>query len=94
MTDEIELRRDAARADRARALLGDELLTEAFDKLRALYVEELLASPAADAVRREKLYLAARIVPAVKAYLEKVMMGGSVAAKQLANLEADMRSKR
>ncbi len=91
MTDETELRRDAANADRARALLSDELLVGAFEQLRALYVEELLASPASDAVRREKLYLAARIVPAVKANLEKLMMDGSIAAKQLANLEDDMR---
>ncbi len=95
MADETELRRDAQRADRARAFLSDELLMGAFDQLRALYVEELLASPASDAVRREKLYLAARIVPAVKANLEKLMMDGSIAAKQLANLEDDAkRNKR
>ncbi len=95
MADETELRRDAQRADRARALLSDELLMDAFAALRAMYVEELLASPASDAVRREKLYLAARIVPAVKANLEKVMMDGSIATKQLANLEDDLkRNKR
>ncbi len=95
MADETELRRDAANADRAKALLSDELLMNAFEQLRALYVEELLASPASDAVRREKLYLAARIVPAVKANLEKLMMDGSIAAKQLANLEDDAkRNKR
>ncbi len=66
----------------------------AFEQLRALYVEELLASPASDAVRREKLYLAARIVPAVKSNLEKLMMDGSIAAKQLANLEDDARRRK
>ncbi len=94
MADETELRRDAANADRARALLSDELLMGAFEQLRALYVEELLASPAVDAVRREKLYLAARIVPAVKANLEKLMMDGSIAAKQLANLEDDAKRRK
>ncbi len=94
MLDETDLRRDAQRAERAKALLGDELLMGAFDQLRALYVEELLASPASDAVRREKLYLAARIVPAVKANLEKLMMDGSIAAKQLANLEDDARRRK
>ncbi len=95
MADETELRRDAQRAERARVLLSDELLMAAFDQLRALYVEELLASSASDVVRREKLYLAARIVPAVKANLEKLMMDGSIAVKQLANLEEDAkRNKR
>ncbi len=94
MADETELRRDAANADRARALLSDELLMGAFEQLRSLYVEELLASPASDAVRREKLYLAARIVPAVKSNLEKLMMDGTIAAKQLANLEDDAKRRK
>ncbi len=94
MADETELRRDAQRADRARALLNDELLTEAFEKLRAMYVEALLSSSASESMHREKLYLAARIVPAVKANLEKLMMDGSIAAKQLANLEDDAKRNR
>ncbi len=95
MADETELRRDAARADRARALLSDELLTEAFEKLRAYYIDELIASPVSDAVRREKLFFAARVLPAVRNNLEKYLIDGTVAAKQLANLEDDMkRNKR
>lgn len=94
MPDETELRRDINRAKQAEALINDPLLNEAFDKLRELYVEELLGSAAADATRREKLYLAARIVPAVRKNLETILMNGSIAAKQLANLEEDQKRNR
>ena len=95
MTDETDLRRDAQRAERARALLNDELLIEAFDTLNAQYMAAWLVTQTGDSVQREKLYFAARTLPAVRKNLETILMNGSIAAKQLANLEDDLkRSKR
>lgn len=95
MADETELRRDADRARRAQALLSDELLTEAFDTLNTQYMAAWLVTATGDSVQREKLYFAARTLPAVRKNLETVLMNGSIAAKQLANLEDDAkRNKR
>lgn len=89
MANETELRRDADRARRAEALLADPLLTEAFDALNAQYMAAWLMTPAGDQNQREKLYFAARTLPAVRKNLETILMNGSIAAKQLANLEED-----
>lgn len=95
MADETELRRDANRAREAEALLGNPLLMEAFDTLAAQYVAAWLVTQTSDSVQREKLYFAARTLPAVKKNLETILMNGSIAAKQLANLEEDAkRNKR
>jgi hypothetical protein len=95
MADETDLRADVNRAAHAKALIEDEMLTAAFAELRELYIKELLETRAVDSAGREKLYLAARIVPAVKANLDRLLMDGTIAAKQLANLEDDQkRNKR
>ncbi len=95
MDDETALRRDAQRADRARALLNDELLTEMFNKLSDAYVDAWLKTPTGDSVSRERLYFAAKTLPAVRQNLETILMNGSIAMKQLANLEDDAkRNKR
>lgn len=95
MANETELRLDADRARRAEALLTDPLLTEAFDTLGAQYQAAWLATPSGESNTREKLYFAARTLPAVRKNLEVILMNGSIAAKQLANLEDDAkRNKR
>lgn len=95
MTDEDALRKDVNKADRARALLEDPVLTEAFDKLRLQYLQAIEDSAPTDSDQREKLFIAMRTLPAVKKHLESMLFNGSVAARQLANLEDDKaRAKR
>ncbi len=95
MADETELRLEAQRAERARALLDDPLLTEMFVKLSDAYVAAWLQTPTGDSAGREKLYFAAKTLPAIRQNLESILMNGTIAAKQLANLEEDLkRSKR
>ncbi len=89
MPDETALRIEAQRAERARALINDPLLTEMFNKLSDAYVAAWLQTSTGDSVGREKLYFAAKTLPAVRQNLETLMLNGSIAAKQLANLEDD-----
>lgn len=95
MADESELHREAARAQHAKALLEDETLTRAFDTLRDQYREAWEATAPNDSASREKLYLAMRTLPAVRKNLETLLMNGTIAHRQLANLEEDAkRNKR
>ena len=89
MPDETELRRDADRAARAAVLLADVLLDEAFVELRAAYLRKWELTAYADMVTREKIWLAISVMPLVRAHLETVVSSGSIAAKQLSNLDAE-----
>ncbi len=70
------------------------MLIEAFAKLEQEYLKHMLATSVSDDKGREKLFLAMRIVPAVRRNLETVMMDGSIAVKQLANLEDDAKRRK
>lgn len=95
MPDETELRTAVNRAQRAQALLADPELMAAFALLREQYRTAWEATAPSDEKGREKLYLAMKTLPAVQKNLETLMMNGSIAVKQLANLEEDQkRNKR
>lgn len=89
LADETELRADINRAQRAQALLTDETLMGAFNTLRDQYRTAWENTAAGDEKGREKLYLAMKTLPAVVKNLEALLMNGSVAVRQLANLEED-----
>lgn len=89
MANEDDLRRDVNRAQRAQALINDELLAEAFTKLQNEYREVWEQSPATATAVREKAYLALKMLPVLRSSLEAMIMDGSVARKQLTNLEED-----
>lgn len=76
------------RAARAEALLRDEILTGAFDKLEADYIAAWRISPVRDVIAREKLWQAVNIVGKVKEHLSKIVAGGT-----LAKAEVNMRQK-
>lgn len=86
MTDEIPLRRDVDRAARAQALLENDLLKGAFDKLEREYYEAWLnpevVAPT-NVAGRERLWQAAQIIGKVRAHLEQIMRDGKVAKAQI-----------
>lgn len=89
MTDESTLKMEAANADRAKALLADPILKAAFDALEAGYSTAWMATGINDSQTREKLFLAMKILPAVRRNIETMVMNGAIARKQLANIEED-----
>lgn len=94
MTDEIKLNQEQSRGARAKALLENELLTEAFAQLEAAYVERWRQTHIDDERGREKLFIAVNVVGKVKAHLGTIVANGSVAAKQLDELAAMERRKK
>lgn len=86
MIDEDKLSQDAARATRAKHLLENELLQEAFASLRAQYSADLMNTTVDQQGARERLYLAHRIVGEVERHLMIVVNDGKLAARQLKDL--------
>lgn len=86
MIDEIKANQDISRATRAKALLGDELLTEAFAELESAYIERWRLTHIDDDKGREKLFIAVNVVGKVRDHLSAIVSNGSMAAKQLDDL--------
>jgi hypothetical protein len=83
---EDKLQASIARAARAEALLGNELLQEAFVKLEADYTAAWKTWPAADVAGRERLWQAVNVLVKVKDHLTRVVADGRLAQRQLSDL--------
>ena len=86
MIDEDELSRAAAKGNRARNLLDNDLLTEAFKGLEDSYTAAWRATTIDDVSAREKLFLAINIVGKVRDHLTSVVNNGKLAAAELKEL--------
>lgn len=87
LADESKLYQDRQRGDRAKALLEDSVLGEAFDGIIAEYINEwrtnrLKLGPEG----REELWRAVQLVDRVKGQLETFMSEGSLADADLQRL--------
>jgi hypothetical protein len=71
------------RGQRARELLENELLIEAFAKLEADYITGWRTTRVADKEAREKLWLALNIVGKVQDHLKTIVAGGKLAQTEL-----------
>ena len=89
MIDELKANNEMSRGARARALLDNELLDEAFAALEAAYVERWRATHIDDERGREKLFIAVNVVGKVRAHLATITANGHIAAKQLDDLARD-----
>lgn len=80
-----DLMRDVNRAARARALMDDELLKEAFDQLEKELTESWKKQK--DAPAREQIWERIQALYAVKAYLANHLQNkGTIAQRMLAKL--------
>lgn len=95
MSNEDALSQAASKAARAQSLLGNELLTEAFEALESAYTAAWRATTIDDVSGREKLFLAINIVGKVHGHLTSVVNNGKLAAAELKQLaETAERRKR
>jgi predicted hotdog family 3-hydroxylacyl-ACP dehydratase len=94
VTDEAKLRADRDRGARAKALLEDKLLIEAFTELDAQYMAAWRSSPALDTQAREKLHLAVNVLAKVREHLTTVAASGKLAVKELEQLTAEAERKK
>jgi hypothetical protein len=89
MIDETKANNEMSRGARAKALLNNELLNDAFTALEAAYVERWRATHIDDERGREKLFIAVNVVGKVRAHLSGVVANGHIAVKQLDELARD-----
>jgi len=83
---EDKLQRDIVRGARAKALMDDELLQEAFTRLEADYIGAWRATPARDTDARERLWQAVNVLGKVRDHLGQVAAAGNLAQRQVDDL--------
>jgi hypothetical protein len=84
---EDKLQRDIVRGARAKALMDDELLQEAFAKLEVNYIGAWRATPARDTDARERLWQAVNVLGKVRDHLGQVAAAGKLAQRQIDDIE-------
>lgn len=94
MTDENKLIQATGRALRARQLLENELLTEAFATLESAYVSAWRRTLVDDTAGREKLFLAINLVGKVRDHLTRAIVDGRFAEDELKSLALKRERKR
>jgi hypothetical protein len=94
MPDEIALTRDATRGVRAKSLIDNELLVEAFKTLEESYIAAWRLTNAGDSAGRERLFLAVNIVGKVQEHLNSVIANGKLAQAELNKLRDDFDRKK
>jgi hypothetical protein len=90
---EDKLNEALARAARAKLLLEDELLADAFDMLDREYVKAWRESHARDTDARERLWQAVQIVAKVRSHLSSAVSNGKIAQRELDGLAARERRR-
>ena len=74
------------RAARAKTLLENEFLQEAFHKLEDEYTAAWKTWPAADTAGRERLWQAVNVLGKVRDHLARVVADGRLAQRELSDL--------
>jgi len=82
------------RGMRAKALLDDPLLQEAFQTLEEQYIALWKTLPAVDSDGRERLWIAVNQVGKVREHLHRVMSTGKLAQDELRWLEEQAEADR
>jgi len=76
--------RDAVlRAEKAEALLRNELLTEAFDYLERQFIQAWRSSGIGEAEDRERIYQLSQNLEALRGYFQTVISDGKMAQSQI-----------
>ena len=81
MTDKKKEEIDKGR--RAKLLLDDPILKEAFEKLEILYKDQIFRTQVGDEKERTHIYLCHNTLHTVKAHLQEMMQTGELAEESL-----------
>jgi hypothetical protein len=87
MTDEDKTQLAISRGARAKALLGDDLLTEAFTTLEAEYLKAWRATGVKQMEERERFWQAIQLLGLVRDHLGFVVGDGKIAQAELDRLK-------
>lgn len=86
MTDETKLHQAVNRAARAKAIIDDEILIEAFDVTTRAYLDHWMNTSLTDTATREQLWHAVKNLGKVKGHLSKAVTDGKIAQSELNDL--------
>jgi hypothetical protein len=81
--NEGKAREAVLRAEKAEALLRNELLTEAFDYLERQFIQAWKSSGIGEAEDRERIYQLSQNLEALKGYFQTVISDGKMAQSQI-----------
>ena len=87
MVNEGKAREKIARAEKAEALLRNEILTEGFAYLEEQFTQAWKRSAVDDTENRERLYMLCQNLDALKGYINKVVEDGKLANAALKELQ-------
>ena len=79
----MSIEEEINRGQRARLLLEDELVAEAFDTLEATYTEAWKDSLDGEGDKRDRLWLMLKLMGRIKGHLLEVMESGKLAQHHL-----------
>ena len=88
MVNEGKAREKMARAEKAEALLRNEILMDAFAYLDKEFTQAWKNSPVEDAANRERLYMFCQNLDALKGYINRVVEDGKLAKAALNELQS------
>lgn len=80
-----------ARAEKAAALLRNEILQEAFTYLDDQFVEAWRKSAVSDTENRERLYNLSQALQSLRGYFENVVTDGKLAQHSLDELKSNLK---
>ena len=81
--EQAKLQEELNQANKAKQLLDNPLLKDAFGNLKKLYSESLFNTGAKEKETREMLWLAFNVVGKVEQHLAEILDTGKLASKQL-----------
>ena len=84
--NEGKARQDMARADKAEAVLRNEIFIESFEYLENEFTQAWKQSALKDTDARERLYMLCQSLEALKGYIHKVVEDGKMAKATLQEL--------
>lgn len=87
MASEDKLRRDMDRGTRAKALLQNELLQEAFDKIETFLITQWQESKASEPELREDAWRSQKLLKNLKSHLSHIVTTGDNANKELLRMK-------
>jgi hypothetical protein len=82
---------EIARGERARAILDDPLVAEAFAAIERQCLEEWRAAPARDVEGRERLWLMLKLAERLRGHFESLVESGRLAGGRAVLLERERR---
>ena len=94
MVNEGKAREKMASAEKAEALLRNEILNDAFAYLENEFTQAWKRSPIEDATSRERLYMFCQNLDALKGYITRVVEDGKLAKAALNELQNRVKSEK